>query len=1155
MSGSIIAGALSELGRALLPLTSVESGDDVVALLAELGWDLPDAAGIDADVADLVGHLEAIHELVEALDGASGVDVVVILLDLISEIEGAVDGMRALLADIEAVLTADALTVSGVSDEFVGRLVDLLVTALLRGDHPGLFAVLSAIGLIELEQFDADPATYVSGALRHVIHWDRFPQLANDRIGLFEEAFGWGPELDADALVDRVDRLARAIALPGGIYRQDPDVAAALGRIEEDPHELRIPIDRGGMWPDGYYELGLGVAPLIPGTPGGAGLALIPYFAGEWRSVIDLPGGWTMQVTGDVDEGVGPAAVIRPPSSVELHADVANAANDGDDFDFEVSVTRDANAADRIVLFGAEGASRLDVGRISFDTSLLRTGGVDGPGLSLTLEDLALSIGTGGADTFARVLLPNEPLGGSFDIELAWSPDLGLRVNGGVGVDVTIPVMRALGPVLIEQLHITVVSGDTIEFEFTGDLIADLLVFAVAVERFGLRVTLSFPPGGGNLGPMQLDVGVAPPRRVSFEIHTGAVDGAGFVEHFPETGRYLGGLSLDILSVGIDALVIVDTQLPGDPDGWAFFGSLTAQFPGIPLGFGFTLNGVGGLIALNRTLDVEALAIGLRSGAVDDVLFPADPVGDALALASRIDEYFPLSDGSTVVGPIIEIGWGSPTLVTGQLGIVISLPDGVVAVLGSLATVLPDPDAPILQLHMDSLGVIDVPAGTFWVQASLYDSTLLGTIHLSGDMATYLSVGAQPYFLMSVGGYHPGWDPPSMLPASMTNLRRMRATIDIADSIGVSVQAYFAITANSVQFGSSVNLVATADVGLATYTARGWLGFDVLLAFNPLRVSTHMYAGVGIYSGTRELMGVQLDLLLEGPKPWYAIGDAVFKFFGLDVHFRLEVGGQAPPVAPPLAHPRADVIHQLRQASAWRELAPTAPVAAAVTYRTVSVDDTTAWVRPDHLVAVSQGIAPLHRRLDVVGSAVPAAGEDLIEISASGIDGVTSTSTIVQDWFAPAQFEALTDAARLARASYELMDAGVSFGVEGVAVTTVTELLSSVDTGYEVEDGYAAADDRVGVAALSGAVAYSLRQTNTSTITPRFEIAPTTFTVARTVDGGEAGPVLADAGLPTGGTDQRQALAARSEAIASAPGRASKLVVVPATAILEEVSA
>ena len=33
----------------------------------------------------------------------------------------------------------------------------------------------------------------------------------------------------------------------------------------------------------------------------------------------------------------------------------------------------------------------------------------------------------------------------------------------------------------------------------------------------------------------------------------------------------------------------------------------------------------------------------------------------------------------------------------------------MIAVLGSLEALLPVPDAPLLTLHMDSLGVVDVP--------------------------------------------------------------------------------------------------------------------------------------------------------------------------------------------------------------------------------------------------------------------------------------------------------------------------------------------------------------------------------------------------------------------------------------------------------------
>ena len=94
----------------------------------------------------------------------------------------------------------------------------------------------------------------------------------------------------------------------------------------------------------------------------------------------------------------------------------------------------------------------------------------------------------------------------------------------------------------------------------------------------------------------------------------------------------------------------------------------------------------------------------------------------------------------------------------------LSLPQGVIMILGSLEALLPVPDAPVLELRMDSLGVIDFAGGTVLVTASLYDSRLLGVIELSGDMALYMSVLNDPYFVLSIGGFHPGYDPPAQRP-------------------------------------------------------------------------------------------------------------------------------------------------------------------------------------------------------------------------------------------------------------------------------------------------------------------------------------------------------------------------------------------------------
>ena len=56
----------------------------------------------------------------------------------------------------------------------------------------------------------------------------------------------------------------------------------------------------------------------------------------------------------------------------------------------------------------------------------------------------------------------------------------------------------------------------------------------------------------------------------------------------------------------------------------------------------------------------------------------------------------------------------------------------------------------------------------------------------------------------------------------------------------------------------------------------------------------------------------------------------------------------------------------------------------------------------------------------------------------------------MQDWFAPAQFDDLTRVEKLAAPSYEAMNAGVSFGIGGIALPAEDEV-RSVTTRYERE--------------------------------------------------------------------------------------------------------
>ena len=247
-------------------------------------------------------------------------------------------------------------------------------------------------------------------------------------------------------------------------------------------------------------------------------------------------------------------------------------------------------------------------------------------------------------------------------------------------------------------------------------------------------------------------------------------------------------------------------------------------------------------------------------------------------------------------------------------------------------------------------------------------------------MAMYVRATSSPYFLMSVGGYHPSFSPPSNLPASMQGLRRMTASIHIASTVDVVIQSYFALTSNTVQFGASINVEASVEIWPTTYTARGWFEFNVLLQFSPFKLLADMSAGVAVYSGNKELMGVQLSVILEGPEPWFVVGTATFKFFGVSVNFDLEVGSQAAGEPKPTVELRSQVIEALESGASWREAGPVSGRSAGIVFGALDPGaDDTVWVRPDHQLSVSQGVVPLNRDIEIVGQAVPATGHERID--------------------------------------------------------------------------------------------------------------------------------------------------------------------------------
>src|SRR5439155_18364772 len=191
--------------------------------------------------------------------------------------------------------------------------------------------------------------------------------------------------------------------------------------------------------------------------------------------------------------------------------------------------------------------------------------------------------------------------------------------------------------------------------------------------------------------------------------------------------------------------------------GFSLLLIVAVDLPPIQLGYGFTLNGVGGLLGVNRTMVVDALRNGVRDGSVNAILFPQDVVARAPQIISQLQTIFPPAEGRYVFGPMVKIGWGPNSILELSAGLVLELMAPIrLVILGRIQAALQDKKDTVLNLRLDIVGVVDFDKGEISVDASLVDSRLV-MFALTGDMALRVGWGPTKMFALAAGGFHPAF--------------------------------------------------------------------------------------------------------------------------------------------------------------------------------------------------------------------------------------------------------------------------------------------------------------------------------------------------------------------------------------------------------------
>ncbi|OLR92890.1 DUF6603 domain-containing protein [Actinokineospora bangkokensis] len=1019
--GNAQAALVREVEALLRPLV-LAAGDQwhLDALLEALGWDPTALPGTGADLSgwltDVTTAVGGITDLVEHPPQS--------LDDLGRALATAAAAFRAVrqLPRSLAALDAQALAQD---------VLDHLVISYLVRHHVVLHNVLVLLGVVvPAADLPATPGIVVDGAAvrlpraRSTIRPERLVQLLTDPVGAIKAEYG-GLDLSTEATADAV--AAKLLPRLGALLRSlGVDVLVGLGDTTDsglDATSVRLGnrmltlakhLDAGEVQADLQLTAALG-----SGQTGGLGVVLVPSGAVRVDQVL---GDWAL--TADLG-AAGPGVAIGAGG-------VTLATDDSGHVTLRVELHRAEGAAP--LRLGSATGTRLEVAdpRVWVGAELDPPDGAEpDPAKQVDVEvgavarKAAIVIAAGDGDGFLKQVLPAEGLRAEFALGLIWSRRSGLRFEGSAGLDATLPVHVRLGPLEVRDIGLALVADTTgARLAVTGTAAVALGPVKATVEKVGLAGTLK-PAANrdGNLGPIDAGVAFEPPKGVAIAVDAGVVTGGGYLFADRGAGQYAGAVALQFKALALQAVGILSTRMPDGSDGFSLLLIVSAKFTPVQLGFGFTLNGVGGLIGVNRSIDTEALRSGLRTGSLDSVLFPEDPVGRAKELVTTLGGVFPAVRGRHVVGPMARIGWGTPTLVTLDVAVLLELPSPVrLALLGKLHMALPTEKQAVVVVNVDVLGTIDFDRGEAAVDASLRDSRI-AAFPLTGDIALRAKWSGTPSFALSAGGFHPRFQPPAGFPA----LRRLGISLLTGDNPRLRLEAYLALTSNTAQFGAKLELYAAA----LGFSVEGVLGFDALVRFDPFGFEVDVAGMLAVKRGTRSLMSVRAELALSGPRPWHARGLAKFEvlFFDVEISFDRTFGPSAPPRQLP---PAVVVVERVEAALAdprnWTAQLPRTG-RSPVTVRQIPVPAGVLLVHPLGTVSVTQRVAPLGITLDKFGQA-PVSGPRRVDITSvryrtTPTSATRTLSTVeTRDHFAPAEFRDLTDDERLSRPSFESLQAG-----------------------------------------------------------------------------------------------------------------------------------
>ncbi len=1022
---------LAEVGQALLPLReALASPEAFVGFLTKLGWRAED---IPQPLRQVGESTEVLYDLLRKILGDGGLNVggavsgytddgAALAIDVsLDDIQRGIQAVTDVIEGIRAIETAPAgaipaqLLADGFATEFPTQLLDHLVITYLTRFHPRIGFGLKALGVVKSGY--AASAGNRPAYVHQTLDLSDLPQLLDDPSIVLKNAFGWGePTFDAGALLREVDNLLTSLGLSVHIESQRTGAVRVLTGAEPalgaTPISGLAAIIFERVRASGRMAAELRLVGLPASGPALPGLALFPTFNGALDFTWQLDEDISLTVRSDLNVAGGLGLKVRPGTSIELVVGFEDGdAPVGASGSVDIKVARGITDGPPQIILGSPGETRLQYRTIAGVGGIRLANGADlDVFLELDLKGLEFVIDAGEADGFIAKLLPEDGITFGSDLAVGISHRQGFYFRGTSNLELSVPAHVQIGPVEIQSLLISAIPADgKLPIKLGATFKAALGPVQAVVEGIGLEATLAFPANrDGNLGPINLDLDFLPPRGVGLSVDAGVVKGGGYLVVDAARGEYAGALELTFANlVSIKAIGIITTKAPDGSPGFSLLIIMSVEFgTGIQLGFGFTLLALGGLVGLNRTMNLQALTDGVRSGSLTSVMFPRDIVANAPKIISDLRTFFPAHDGTFLIGPMIKLGWGTPTLVSLSVGVVIEIP-GNIAILGVLKVALPAEEAPVIQLKVQFVGAIELDKKRLWFFASLYDSRVV-FITLDGEMGLLVAWGDDANFVVSVGGFHPRFSPP---PLPFPSPRRLSIPLLNNPLSKLTVEGYFAVTSNTAQFGARVE----AQFGLSDLNVSGQLAFDALFQFAPFHFVIEISASLSVRVFGVGLFSVGIGGTLEGPTPWHVLGHGSISllFWDIDVDFETTWGDSRTDQLEPVKVMEL-VTEELGKPGAWKAVLLDASK-LMVTLRELPGETAELILHPTGLLRVSQLAVPFDLKLDKVGNRAPS---DVNRVTVSPPATGLTRSDDAYELFAPAQYRNFSDAEKLSQPAF-----------------------------------------------------------------------------------------------------------------------------------------